>query len=133
MEYIAFVNAVLGGFAFAFLGAMITVEKKSKVLSAAFIVTAIAAGLFLVATLGATMLAGTLQNIEKGNLAEEVMQDFRPIRRWMSMAFIFGVFFLSASIGIIGWVRSRNVGIATTIISVLIALGAWFMIYPFIN
>ena len=133
MQYIAFVNAVLGGFAFAFLGAMLTIENPSRVLKATFIVTAIAAGCFLIATLGSTLLAGVMESVKDGRIEESFLEPLRPLNRPISLTFLAGVLFLTVSIGLFGWIRSRNLGIATSLIAVFIGIGAFFMIAPFIR
>ncbi|MEM8486841.1 MAG: hypothetical protein AAF564_14910 [Bacteroidota bacterium] len=122
MEHLAFVNAVLGGFAFAFLGALITIDKSSRILSVAQVVVAVAACFFLVATLGSTMLSGL-----------DELESFAHLRRPISLSFFGGLFFLLVSIGLSGWLRSRSLGISTSLIALVTGFGAWYMLVPFIR
>ena len=133
MEFIAFVNAVLGGFAFVFLGALISIDNSSRVLKATFLGAAMAAGCFLVATLGSTLTANLVEAFRNGDITEERLDQIQHLRRPISMAFLWGVLFLIGSLGLIGWIKSRNLGIATTLIAVLTGLGAVYVIRPFIN
>ena len=130
MEYLAFVNAVLGGFAFAFLGALITIEKNSRILTSTFIVISLSVGCFLVATLGSALLASAMEEMQT---VTELPAYARSVIRRFSLCFIAGVFFFIAGIGMVGWIRSRFLGIATSIIAVFAGIGAWFMVAPFIN
>ena len=133
MEHLAFVNAVLGGFAFAFLGALITIDDSGRMLKATFLFTAVAAGCFLVATLGSTLYANYINAFEEGKVTSEAISQVSYLRRHISQVFLLGVLSLTVSIGLIGWVRSRNLGIATTLIAVFVGLGAAYMIVPFSN
>lgn len=133
MTQLPFVCAVLGGFAFAFLGALITIEKPSKVLSATLFVTAIAAGLLLIATLGTTMYAGVIAGIREGRSGQEVINEIYHLRKPLSLMFLSGGFMLIVSIGLVGWVRSKNLGIAMSTLALLIAFGAWFVMKTFIH
>ncbi len=123
MEHLAFVNAVLGGFAFVFLGALITMDKPARIYAVAQVVVAIAAGFFLVATLGSTLMAA--RGTELGSVAY--------LRRPVSLSFLSGLLFLLISVGLTGWFRSRRLGIATTLIALCTAIGAWYMVIPFIR
>ena len=133
VEYLSFVNAVLGGFAFAFLGALITLEKSSRILTTTFIVTAAAAGCFLIATLGSTLTSSMIDAAQSGQVSEDYTKHFAYLNRPISLTFIFGVFFLTISVGLMGWIRTRYLGIATTVIALFTGFGAMYMIRPFIR
>ena len=133
MDHLAFVNAVLGGLAFVFLGALITIDKNSNVIKATLIVASMAAACFLMATIGATLLAGQLEAFDAGRITSEQFNRVGYLRPPISKAFLAGVFFLLISVGLLGWIRSRFLGIITTIIAFFTGLGSWYMIKPFIN
>lgn len=125
----AFINALLGGFAFSFLGVLLSSQTKHRVVGAAIAITAGAAACFIIATLGATFSAAAAANAGAAALPASIV----GLRKPMSLIFLGGVFFLLVSLGLSGWLRSRNLGLVTTLIALLTAVGAFFMLAPFIN
>ena len=51
----------------------------------------------------------------------------------ISMLFLAGVLLLLTSFGLGGWVRSRSLGIATTICAALGAIGVFVVMSPFLH
>jgi len=125
----AFINAILGGFAFSFLGVLLTVDSKHRVVSWVTAITAGAAACFIIATLGATFSAAAAANTGASELPASILALQKP----MSLIFLGGVLLLLVSLGMSGWLRSRSLGIVTTIIAILAVFGAVFMMTPFIN
>jgi vacuolar-type H+-ATPase subunit I/STV1 len=56
-----------------------------------------------------------------------------PQIKLLSMSFLIGVVLLFVSFGVSGWTRSRAVGIATTILSLIGALVAFVALAPFLH
>jgi len=128
-QQFAFINAILGGFAFSFLGVLLTVDSKHRVVSWVTAITAGAAACFIIATLGATFSAAAAANTGASELPASILALQKP----MSLIFLGGVLLLLVSLGMSGWLRSRSLGIVTTIIAILAVFGAVFMMTPFIN
>ena len=125
----AFICAVLGGFAFAFLGALLTLDSSRRVLGWVIGATASATICFIVSALGATFSAVAAGASTDAALPESISALQRPISLW----FLFGVMMLFVSLGLSGWVRSRSTGIITTCVAIVGAIGAAFMMAPFID
>ncbi len=125
----AFINAILGGFAFSFLGVLLTVDSKHRVISWVTAITAGAAGCFIIAALGATFSAVAAASAGASELPASISALHKP----MSLIFLGGVLLLLISLGMSGWLRSRILGIVTTIIAILAVFGAVFMMTPFID
>jgi hypothetical protein len=114
----AFISALVAGFSFAFLGALIISSNKSRVIDMliAFSIISIAGFLVcaLVWTLGASRMA-----LYSGNDLQQVPQLFINLHRKLSVVFTLSFFFFLVTLGLSGWVRSYRLGIFSTIISVI--------------
>ena len=125
----AFISAVLGGFSFIFLGTLLTIDSSKRLWAWNMAATAVAAICFIISALGATFTAAAVSVSEDGVLLEKFAVLQRPISLW----FLFGVMMLFVSLGLSGWVRSRSTGIITTCVAIVGAIGAAFMMAPFID
>ena len=132
-QQFAFINAILGGFAFSFLGVLLTVDSKHRVVSWVTAITAGAAACFIIATLGATFSGVAAAAAAANEGVFELSASILALRRPMSLIFLGGVLLLLVSLGMSGWLRSRILGIVTTIIAILAVFGAVFMMTPFID
>ena len=130
-QQFAFINAILGGFAFSFLGVLLTVDSKHRVVSWITAITAGAAACFIIATLGATFSG--IAVIAAAAKEVPLSASLLALRKPMSLIFLGGVLLLLVSLGMSGWLRSRILGIVTTIIAILAVFGAVFMMTPFID
>ncbi len=126
---IAFIAAVLGGFAFAFLGELLALNSSRRVWGWSIGATAAATISFIVSALGATFVAAAAGRSTDAVLPESISALQRPISLW----FLLGVMMLFVSLGLSGWVRSRSTGIITTCAAIVGAIGAAFMMAPFID
>lgn len=125
----AFISAVLGGFSFVFLGALLTIDSSKRLWEWNMAATALAAIAFIISALGATFTAAAASVSEDGVLPEKLAVLARPISLW----FLLGIAMLFVSLGLSGWVRSRSTGIITTCVAIVGAIGAAFMMAPFID
>ena len=114
--------AVLGGFSIAFLVIMVTAAPDRRVASWATGFSVVAVACFLPASLNtflASIVAGT------ATTAQDLGADVRGVTGTSALLLIVGVFALLASLGLTGWVRSRQVGVLSTVAAVLAALVSW--------
>ena len=112
----AFVSSLLAGFAFAFYGTLLGVATPHRTASWAAFLSVAASISFLLVTLGMTFAANFVSNLRSSSpMPAAVAAQQTPL----STLFLVGVLLLLASFGLGGWVRSRQLGISTTIIAAL--------------
>ncbi len=91
-------------------------KNKNRILNALLILATIAACYFLISVFGLTKL---LQMTTEGYPYEIEQKDFELPRRISGAAFMIGMIALSALIALFGWMKSKAIGIVTTIIGIL--------------
>jgi hypothetical protein len=113
---IGLVSAIIGGFAFTFVGALLATESKSSAFNWVFGFAMFAASSLMAAALGSVL----------SSLAAK--QGFEINLQWMhqkiSLLFLAGILTLIFSISMCGWLRSRQLGY----VSLSIGLSAIIMI-----
>ena len=125
----AFVTSVLGGFAFALFGTLL-LAPSSRAASWAALLSVTASVAFLLDTLGMTFGGIYSATLPAGRtIPPPIASQVGPL----SLLFCFGVLLLFASFGLGGWVRSRTLGMATTIVAVLGAIAAYVVLAPYIR
>ena len=125
----AFISAVLGGFVFAFLGTLLTVETEKRVWTWTVGATALASVCFIVSAVGATFSAAVVVASPDPLPVERIAELQQRISVW----FFPGILMLFTSLGLSGWTRSRTVGTITTCVAIVGAIGVAFMMVPFIS
>ena len=115
-KQVAFMSSFLGGFALTFLGALILSEQESKLLRTMIISTATSALAFIVAVVAMTQL---IMISTEGYPFEVDQKSLMSSRITGALALFIGIFSLMFTIALSGWMRSRKLGIITTIIGVL--------------
>ncbi len=108
----AFLSAFLGGFAATFLATLLVIDSPKRVVNWVVGGAALAACGFVVAVIASVMLTVVLHpgaplNVREGSSVEAA-------RVVSALGFGVGVYALLFSVGLSGWVRSRESGIATT-------------------
>jgi hypothetical protein len=116
----AFISALVAGFSFAFLGALIVSAIKSKIIDWLIGLSIISISGLLVCSLAWTLTASRMAFLSSNNTSQ-VPEYFTGMHRSLSFVFIFSFFTFIATLGLSGWVRSRKMGIISSGIS-LIAL-----------
>lgn len=125
---LAFINAILGGFAITFLSVLVTTNTKKKIVEWIVCVLFLAASCFVISTLGATFSAVIASGITDGDLPANVDALYEPI----SILFMLGIILLFVSLGLTGWLRSEKLGKITIVIAIISIIGAFLMIRPFL-
>ncbi|WP_414828215.1 hypothetical protein [Alteromonas sp. H39] len=111
---IAFSAAILGGFAMTYLSTLITAAgKRARVLPFTIGAMAVAATLLVVATLGATLLLMSVQQLSL-TFQFDRWPEALVRSKWIAeLSFFTGLLALMAGIGLSGFIKSRNVGYLT--------------------
>ncbi|HYO99501.1 MAG TPA: hypothetical protein VER76_04880 [Pyrinomonadaceae bacterium] len=133
---LAFISALIGGFAFAFLGVLLTAPSRSRVVewTAGMAMGTVAS--LLVCVIGWTLMSSQLVTPKTSAAIVEsfsfpaVMNRLHPR---LSLLFIIGTFLFLASLGLSGWIRSRTLGIVSTVIALLAAVGFMLVMTPFLR
>ena len=126
----AFISSVLAGFAFAFYGTLLLAPTPHRTSSWAAFLSVTASIAFLLVTLGTTFAASRAARLEVGRSLPTEITSQVPL---ISILFLTGIFLLLASFGLGGWIRSRQLGIATTILAVVGAIGVVIVMSPFLG
>src|SRR5690606_29248348 len=126
---IGFINALLGGFAIAFLSQLLTSSAQHRVVNWVVAIITVASACFILSAIGATFSAVVAHRASQGNLPE----DLAALHKAISLLFLVGSVFLFAGIGMSGWIRSNRLGIATTVIMSLSLIGGYFIMLPFMQ
>jgi len=118
---LAFLSAVLGGFAATFLGTLLALNHRHATVDWAVSAAGVAAvGFILAAILGA--FGSAAYNVE-------APQEVLARRRVLTLFFFnVGLFPLLLAIGLSGWSRSRTVGVVTSLAALLGGLVALTML-----
>ena len=117
---IATLSAFLGGFAAAFYGTLLMADRSHRIAGWAAGSAAIAAAAFVVAVVAATMLVIALHPGAPRIGARGGQGGFERVVA--AVTFFMGIYALLASLGLSGWLRSRRLGIATSL-GALVAAG----------
>lgn len=121
---IAFLGAFLGGFAATFLATLLVVDSSKRVVGWVVGFAATAACSFVVAAVASVMLTIVLHPDVPVNVRSEASID--TARIVSVLGFGAGVTALLLSVGLSGWVRSRQSGIATSVVAAIgLALVCW--------
>ena len=134
---LAFISALIGGFAFAFLGVLLTATSRSRVVEWTAGMAMGTAASLVVCVIGWTLMASEVVTATPANASAEeflkVALNFNRMHSRLSLLFILGMFLFLASLGLSGWVRSRALGIVSTVIALLAAAGLMLVLTPFLR
>ena len=114
--------AVLGGFSIAFLVIMVTVAPDRKVASWATGSSVVAVACFLPAALNTFLASITATSATSAQGLEAAVNNATGTSAFL---LVLGVLALLVSLGLTGWIRSRRIGILSTVMAVLAALACW--------
>ena len=112
-KQLAFISSFLGGFSVTFLGALILSDKEGRLMRSIIVSTAVSAFAFIITVMAMTQLImvsteGYPFKIEQGDLSTS--------RVIGTLTFMFGVLSLLLTIGLSGWLKSRRLGLITSIL-----------------
>lgn len=114
------VSAFLGGFAATFLGILLQSQTTRRHVAWAAGAAAVASASFIVAVIAGTLVALVLNPAAPQNFATP---EFLPwARRILISFFAIGIYANLLSLGLSGWVRSRSLGVVTSVAALLAAI-----------
>lgn len=123
---LAFITAILGGFSITFLSVLLTASAKHHMINWIVGVTTVAATCFVLSAVGSTFSAVI------ASYNDPLPSDIEALHEPLSLLFLGGSVLLFTVLGMSGWIRSRRLGIATTVIAALGLIGGLFIIAPFV-
>ena len=110
---LAFISAVLGGFSVTFWVALLTAEARAASVAAGFAVAASVSLLVVAMFMTISAVQVTLDAREAYDaLPPAIAATYEP----MTFLFLFGALLFFVALGISGFVRSRRMGIASSIL-----------------
>ena len=133
---LAFTSALVAGFAIAFVGVLITTNSPSRIVGWTAGVSMAAAAGMVVCVLGWTLGASVIALESSQAVAPEAFRlPDRLLRMhlYLSQVFIFSLFLFLGGLGLSGWVRSRALGIVSTIVAVVALIASLLVLLPFIH
>lgn len=132
--YLASISAVLGGFALTFVGVLLSAPEGRAVLWTTCC-AAFATALFTVTALGWALGASALaaDAATSADRGRDFVLGYGATHRWLSMAFIAGILAFLASLGIAGWIRSRKLGLFTSVVAIGAMLAVLGILSHFVN
>lgn len=122
-KQVVFISSFLGGFSLTLLGSLILSDRQGKLLNAVIISTAISALGFILAVVAMTQLI--MISTEGYPFAVDSQKLFTG-RLTGTLGLFIGIISLMVTIALIGWVRSKKLGIITTIIGTLTLFAVLF-------
>jgi hypothetical protein len=128
---LASVSAFLGGFAFAFLGALLSSESRSKARAITAGLVVPSAACFVLCALGWSLISVWIAG-PRFQPQEPLPLALQRTHLFLSPIFLSGILFFLFSLGACGWVYSRRLGWVSTSIAVLAAIFFVRIVWPFL-
>lgn len=113
---IMLISTFLGGFSITTLTAILLSDKEGKLLNVLFVSTVISAASFIIAIFAMTSL---IMFTTPGYPMAVTDADMMLPRFGGILAFLVGILSLVFMIGLSGWLKSRKLGIVTTILAAI--------------
>ena len=110
---IIFISVFLGGFSATLLVTLLVADNERKMMKVLIVSSASAAILFIIATFAMTKLVMVTTPGFPQKITENEMIRARTLR---ALAHLAGILALMFTIGASGWLKSRRLGIATTML-----------------
>ncbi|MEM8983203.1 MAG: hypothetical protein AAGC71_09260 [Pseudomonadota bacterium] len=131
MEQLGLISAVLGGFAFTFLSALIAMPSGRRSIDVLFLFAVLASAQFFVCALGWSLMTWASGSPDI-NPASGVPTELAAEHRLLSILFIGGIGALTVCLGVVGWVRSVSAGVVTALIALAGSIASVFVLRNFI-
>jgi hypothetical protein len=118
------VSAILGGFAFTFVGALLGLPATSRVYAWVFGASLLAAIAFMTTALGSVLASLAVKNSYPVNIAS--------LHGKISLAFLLGILCFLVATGVCGWLKNRKLGYVSLAIAVVSTIGVATVLLPFL-
>jgi hypothetical protein len=112
----AFISALVAGFSFAFLGAILVSTINKKIVDWVMTFSTLSIAGLLICSLAWTLCASRLQ-LYTGTGTVQIPQNLLSLHKTLSFVFISSFCFFLVTLGLSGWMRSRRTGIISSVIS----------------
>ncbi len=120
---LASVSAFLGGFAATFVGILLQSQSARRYVTWASGAAAVASASFIVAVIAGTLVAlAESPNAPSGFAAPQFVPWARQI---LLVSFAIGIYANLLSLALSGWIRSRALGMVTSLVAFLAAAIIW--------
>ena len=117
----AFISALVAGFSFAFLGTLIVSSIRNKIIDWIISFSSVSIAGLLICSLAWTLSASRMA-IYTSDKINQVPPVFLSLHKKLSFIFISSFFSFIVTLGLSGWIRSRRLGIISTVISAIAAI-----------
>jgi hypothetical protein len=117
---LAFLSVFLGGFAATFLATLLAVDSPRKAAGWAIGSAAFSAAFFIITAMASVMLVSVLHPDIPADLQAGV--SIVNGRIVSALSFILGMYALLLGVGVSGWIRSRSLGLVTSLAAGLAAV-----------
>jgi hypothetical protein len=114
----AFISALVAGFSFAFLGALLISSVKNRITDWVISCSILSIAGLLVCALIWTLSASRMILYHGSNI-ELIPQIYLSLHRMLSFIFILSFLLFLVTLGLCGWIRSRTLGIISGLISLI--------------
>jgi hypothetical protein len=118
------VSAILGGFAFTFVEALLALPAASRVYGWVVGAGLLAAMAFMVTALGSVLASLAVKNWYPVDIAS--------LHGKISQAFLLGILCFLVATGACGWLKSRKLGYVSLSIAAVSTLGVVRVLFPFL-
>jgi hypothetical protein len=114
----AFISALVAGFSFAFLGALLVSSIRNKLVDWVLSFSTISIAGLLICSLAWTLTASRMTLYREGDIVQ-VPQTFLSLHKTLSLIFVSSFFFFLVTLGLSGWIRSKTLGLISSTISLI--------------
>jgi hypothetical protein len=114
----AFISALVDGFSFAFLGALLVSSIRNRIIDWVMSFSILSIAGLLICSLAWTLSASRMA-LYSGDKIIQVPQPFINLHQKLSFVFLLSFFFFLVTLGLSGWIRSRLLGIISSMISLI--------------
>jgi hypothetical protein len=114
----AFISALVAGFSFAFLGVLLISTIRNKIIDWVITFSVYSISGLLICALAWTLTASRMALYIASSI-NQVPQTYLSLHKILSFIFVSSFFSFLVTLGLSGWIRSRIVGIISSLISVI--------------
>ena len=122
MEQLTLLSSIIGGFSLAIAVEFLAGEKKQRIASFLIGIFILTASLLLIATsVGSQIVVkmSILENTEFANIPPHLLENMPTAAMFVSIFYYIGLGLFISGLGLAGWMHSRPLGIATTIMAIV--------------
>jgi|WetSurMetagenome_2_1015567.scaffolds.fasta_scaffold335677_1 hypothetical protein len=114
----AFISALIAGFSFAFIGALLVSSIKNKIIDWVMSFSTLSITGLIICALLWTLIASRMV-IYYGVDISQVPKSLLDLHKILSYIFIISFLFFLVTLGLSGWIRSIKTGLISSIISII--------------